>query len=72
MSVYHSQLGKLNFATKHATGITLRLSLDIIGTDENNCSHNLLLTNSQFPGFYNTFVNSSRKNIKLSKTQNLK
>ena len=39
------QLGKLTSATKNATGVTLILSSDIIGTDKNNFLHNLLLNN---------------------------
>ena len=40
-------IGKLKSATKNATGITLRLLVDIIGTDKKKFPHNLLLTNRQ-------------------------
>ena len=37
------QLDKLEPAAKNVTGATLRLSSDMIGTDEINFSYNLLL-----------------------------
>lgn len=54
---------------KNATGITLRLSSDVIGADEINFVHNLLLTDRQVVGLYKAFVNSTLKDIKLSKAQ---
>ena len=47
----------------------LRLSLDMIGTYETNCTHNLLLTISQVSSFQKVFENNSLGNKKLSKTQ---
>ena len=42
----NSQLNKLKFAIKNGTGITLNLSVNLIGSsnDETNFPHKLLLT----------------------------
>ena len=70
MTEYHSvkvkssdfQLGGLKSATKNTTGVTLRLSSDMIGTDETNFPHNLLLTyRRQAAGLSRTFANNSSK-----------
>ena len=42
-----SQLNKLKDATKNNTDVTLRLSMDMFGTDENVYPHKLLLTKTQ-------------------------
>ena len=51
------------------TGVFLRLSSDMMGTDKNNFLHDLFLTNRQAMGLPKAFVNGSSKGIKLSKTQ---
>ena len=43
----NSQLNKLKFAIKNETEVVLRLSSDLIGDDETNFPHKLLLTNRQ-------------------------
>ena len=43
----NSQLDKLKSAIKNETGVVLRLSLNIVGDDETNFPHELLLTNRQ-------------------------
>ena len=51
MSEYHSvndklsdfQLDKLRSAAKNMTGVTLRLSSDMKGTDETNFPHNFVI-----------------------------
>ena len=40
------QLNKLKLAIKNESEVALRLSSNIIGNDETNFSHKLLLTNS--------------------------
>ena len=63
MTEYHSvkvnlsdfELDKLKFATKYTTGKTLRLSSDMIDTNENNFLHNLLLVNRQVTSFGKAF-----------------
>ena len=42
----NSQLDKLKPAVKNMTGIALRLSSDMIGSDKNNFVHNFLRTNT--------------------------
>ena len=51
--------------------VTLKLSLNVVGdsNDENNCLHNLLLTNTQVSQRCKSFANNSSANIKLSKAQ---
>ena len=65
------QLNKLKSETKNGTEVTLNLSSNIIGdsNDENNFSHKLLLTNTQFSKIRKAFANGSSANIKFSKTQ---
>ena len=48
--------------------VTLRLSSNMVGTNENNFLHNLLLAD-KFQVFCKTFANNSLVNINLSKTQ---
>ena len=47
IKVSNSQLNKLKSAIKHETGVVLRLSLNMVGDDEPNFPHKLLLTNRQ-------------------------
>ena len=65
----NSQLNKLKSAIKNEAGVILRLSLNIIGDDETNFPHKLLLTNRQVENFRKAFANKSSTDIKLSKTQ---
>ena len=60
----NSKLNKLNFAE-----VFLRLSLSMVGDDEINFPHKLLLTNRQVANLGKAFANKSLTNIKLSKTQ---
>ena len=70
VKLLHSQLDKLKAEAKNAAGVlTLALSIDMIGTDENNCPCNLLLTDRQVASLRKTFANSSSKGVKSSKTQ---
>ena len=43
----NSQLNKLKSSIKNEAGVALRLSLNIVGDDENNFPHKLLLTYRQ-------------------------
>ena len=43
----NSQLNKFKSAIKNETAVGLRLSSNMIGDNENNFPHNLLLTNRQ-------------------------
>ena len=65
------QLNKSKSGIKNGTEVTLKISSNIVGdsNDENNFSHELLLTKKQFSGFRKVFANNSSANIKLSKTQ---
>ena len=51
----NSQLNKLKSAIKNETEIVLRLSLNMIGDNETNFPHALLLTNRQFRVFVKLF-----------------
>ena len=64
-----SQLNKLKSAIKNERGLVLRLSSNIVGDDETNFPHKLLLTNRQVENLRKTFANKSSTDIKLSKTQ---
>ena len=65
----NSQLNKLKSAIKNETGVVLRLSLNMVGDDETNFPHKLLLTNRQVENLRKAFANKSSTDIKLSKTQ---
>ena len=65
----NSQLNKLKSAIKNETGVVLRLSSNMIGDDETNFPHKLLLTNRQVENLRKAFPNKVSTNIKLSKTQ---
>ena len=47
----------------------MRLSSNMVGDDETNFPHKLLLTNRQVENLRKTFANKSSTDIKLSKTQ---
>ena len=65
----NSQLNKLKAAIKNKAGVVLRLSLNIVGDDETNFPHKLLLTNGQFKNLRKAFANKSSTDINLSRTQ---
>ena len=65
----NSQLNKLKSAMKNETEVVLRLSSNMIGDNETNFPHKLLLTNRQVANLRKAFANNSSADIKLSKTQ---
>ena len=64
-----SQLNKFKSAIKNETKVVLRLSSNMIGDNEANFPHQLLLSNTQDSNLCKAFANNSSANIKLSKTQ---
>ena len=64
-----SQLNKLKSAMKTESEIVLRSSPNMIGDNETNFPHQLLLTNRQVANIRKAFANNSSIDIKLSKTQ---
>ena len=65
----NSQLNKLKSAIKNETEVVLRLSSNMIGDNETNFPHKLLLTNRQVANLRKAFANYLSTNIKLTKTQ---
>ena len=65
----NSPLNKLKSAIKNQTEVVLRLSSNMIGDDETNFPHKLLLTNRQVANLRKAFANHLSTDIKLSKTQ---
>ena len=65
----NSQLNELKGAIKNEIGVLLRLSLNMVGDDETNFPHKLLLTNRQVENLRKNSANISSTDIKLSKTQ---
>ena len=65
----NSQLNKFKSAIKSETEVVLKLSSNIIGDDETNFPHKLLLTNRQVSNLCKAFANHSSADMKLSKTQ---
>ena len=65
----NSQLNKFKSAIKNETEVVLRLSSNMIGDNETNFPHKLLLTNRQVSNLCKAFANHSSADIKLSKTQ---
>ena len=69
VTLSNSQLNKLKSAIKIKSEVVLRLSSNMIGDDETNFPHKLLLTNRQVANLRKAFANHSSADIKLSKTQ---
>ena len=65
----NSQLDKFKSAIKNETEVVLRLSSNMIGDNETNFPHKLLLTNRQVANLRKAFANYLSTDIKLSKTQ---
>ena len=65
----NSQLNKFKSAIKNENEVVLRLSSNMIGDNETNFPHKLLLTNRQVANIRKAFANNSSIDIKLSKTQ---
>ena len=65
----NSQLNKFKSAIKNENEVVLRLSSNMIGDNETNFPHKLLLTNRQVSNLRKAFANHSSADIKLSKTQ---
>ena len=65
----NSQLNKLKSAIKNESEVVLRLSSNMIGNNETNFPHKLLLTDRQVLNLRKSFTNNSSADIKLSKTQ---
>ena len=65
----NSQLSKFKTAIKNETEVVLRLSSTMIGDNEKNFPHQVLLTNRQVANICKAFENISLIDIKLSKTQ---
>ena len=64
----NSQLNKLKCAIKNESEVVLRLSSNMIGDDETNFPHKLLLTNRQVANLCKAFANYLSLGIKLSKS----
>ena len=65
----NSLLNKFKSAIKNKTEVLLRLSSNMIGDNEANFPHQLLLINIQVSNLRKAFENNSSADIKLSKTQ---
>ena len=65
----NSQLNKLKSAIKNESEVVLRLSSNMIGNNETNFPHELLLTDRQISNIRQAFANNSSIDIKSSKTQ---
>ena len=65
----NSQLSKLKSAKKNESEVVLRLSSNIIGDNETNFPHKLLLTNRQVANLPKAFANYLATDIKPSKPQ---
>ena len=72
VKLLNSQPYKLKSAIKNKTEVVLRLSSSMIGDDETNFPHKLLLTNRQVANLCKAFADKSSTDIKLSKTQTSK
>ena len=69
LKLSNSQLNKLKSAVKNETEVVLRLSSNMIGGNETDFVHQLLLTKRQVANIRKTFASNSSTYIKLSKTQ---
>ena len=66
------QFNKINSAIKMEREAVIRLSSNMIGDNENNFPHKLLLTNKQVANLRKTFANHLSTDIKLSKLNYLR
>ena len=69
LKLSNSQINKSKLAIRNETEAVLRLSSNMIGDNETNFSHQLLLTNRQVTNICKAFANNSSIDIKLSKLQ---
>ena len=65
----NSRLNKFKSAIKNENEVVLRLSSNMIGDNETNFPHKLLLTNRQVANLRKAFANHLSTDIKLSKSQ---
>ena len=65
----NSLLNELKSAIKNESEVVLKLASNMIGNNETNFPHKLLLTNRQASNLRKSFVNNPPTDIKLSKTQ---
>ena len=65
----NSQLNKLKSAIKNESEVVLKLSSSMIGNNETNFCHKLLLTDRQVSSLLKSFASYLSADIKLSKTQ---
>ena len=65
----NSQLNKLKSAIKNESEVALRLSSNMVGDDETNFPHKLLLIYTQVANLLKAFANYLSTDITLSKTQ---
>ena len=65
----NSELSKFKSAIKNETEVVLRILSNMIGDDETNFPHKLLLTNRQVANLRKAFAKHLSTDIKLSKTQ---
>ena len=63
--LWNSQLNKFKSAIKNETEVVLRLSSNMIGYNETNFPHKLLLTNRQVWNLSKAFSNHLSADIKL-------
>ena len=69
VKLWNSQFNELKPAKKNETEVVLRLSSNMIGDNETNFRHKLLLINRQVANIRKAFANYLSTGIKLSKTQ---
>ena len=69
MKLSNSQLNKLKSAIKNESEVVLRLISNMVGNNETNFAHELLLTERKVANIRKSFANNSSIDIKLSKTQ---
>ena len=62
-------VNKLKSTIKNKAGVVLRLSLNMVGDDETNSPHRLLLANRQVENLRKAFASKSSTDINLLKTQ---
>ena len=65
----NSELNKLKSAIKSESEVVLALSSNMIGNNETNFPHELLLTDRQVLNLRKSFANNLSADVKLSKSQ---
>ena len=65
----NSELNELKSVIRNETGVVFKLSLNMVGDDETNFPHKVLLSDRQVENLCKAFANKSSTHVNLPKTR---